>query len=228
MEKTVSKGEFVEIVFTGKANGEIFDSNAEEDLKALAPNAKPEKTIIAVGEGMLVPGLDKAIVNCEIGEEKNIKVSPSEGFGARRKELVRTVPAGAFGERAREIRAGMTLSVDGNFVRIISVSGARVMVDFNNPLAGKELEYKFKVVRKVEDVKEKAETLFKHLFRFVPEFSVGDKIVIKGPKQMEIVVKAGNEIFKKAIGKELGFEEVKLEKKDAPKSEKKEDAKIAS
>lgn len=217
MENKVSKGEFAEIIFTGKANGEVFDSNIEEDLKQMAPQAKPEKTIIAVGEGMLVPGLDKAIVDCEIGEEKSIKVSPSEGFGARRKELVKTVPASAFGERAREIRAGMALSVDGNLVRIISVSGARVMVDFNNPLAGKDLEYKFKVVRKVEDVKEKAEALFKHLFRFVPEFSVGDKIVVKGPKQMEIIAKAGNGVFKKMLGKELDFEEVKLEKKEEKK-----------
>lgn len=221
MENKILKGEFVEITFTGESNGEIFDSNIDEDLKKIAPEAKPEKTIIVVGEGMVVPGLDKNVEGSEVGKENYISVSPSEGFGIRKRELVKTVPASAFGNKARELYPGLTLSIDHNIVRIISVSGARIMVDFNNPLAGKELKYKFKVVRRVEDIKEKAEALFKHLFRFVPEFEVKEKIIIKGVKKMEIIAKAGNETFKKFLGKELGFEEVKIEKKESMKEEKK-------
>ncbi|MBN2518690.1 MAG: hypothetical protein JXB14_07605, partial [Candidatus Altiarchaeota archaeon] len=50
---------------------------------------------------------------------------------------------------------GMVFEVEGRPARIQSVSGGRVMVDFNHPLAGKETEYKVKVreVAKTENDK---------------------------------------------------------------------------
>jgi FKBP-type peptidyl-prolyl cis-trans isomerase 2 len=55
VEKT-KKGDFVEIKYTGLANNEIFDSNIDEDLKKLNPEAKPFETIVVIGEKMVVPG----------------------------------------------------------------------------------------------------------------------------------------------------------------------------
>ena len=49
MEKTKEK-DFVEIEFTGTANGNIFDSNILEDLKKISKESKPKKTIVIIGE----------------------------------------------------------------------------------------------------------------------------------------------------------------------------------
>lgn len=208
----IKKGEFVEIIYTGYVNGEIFDSNIEEDLKRLNPEAKPEKTIVAVGEGMVVVGLDKALEGKEMNKEYTVKFGHKEGFGDRNKELIRTIPLKVFTEKNVMPKAGMMLSLDNQIVKIVTVSGGRVMADFNSPLAGKEIEYRFKIIRKVHDEKEKAEALFKTALRFIPEFEIKDKIVIKGHKVFEGIVKAFNDKFKRLIGKELGFEEKKEEK----------------
>ena len=66
---TTKKKDFIEIKFTGCANSQIFDSNIEEDLKKINPDAKPEKTIIVIGEGMVVPGLDKALEDKELNKK---------------------------------------------------------------------------------------------------------------------------------------------------------------
>ncbi len=214
-----NKKDFVEIKFTGYVNGNVFDSNIEEDLKKLDSQGKPRETIVIVGEGMLVPGFDKAIEGKEIGKEYEVNVSAKEGFGDRKRELVKTIPLKIFTEKKINPYPGMVLAMDDNLARVITVSGARVLTDFNNPLAGKDLVYKFKIVRKVIDEKEKAKALLEFMFKFVPEFEVGENVVIKGPKFIESYVTAFNPKFKELMGKELKLEEVKNEKKGEEKKE---------
>ena len=49
---------------------------------------------------------------------------------------------------------GMQLNIDGILGTVKTVGGGRTLVDFNHPLAGKELSYKVKINRKVDDKKE--------------------------------------------------------------------------
>ncbi|MDO8460168.1 MAG: FKBP-type peptidyl-prolyl cis-trans isomerase [Nanoarchaeota archaeon] len=211
---TVKKKDFIEIKYTGLANGEIFDSNIPEDLKKINEKAEPKKTIVAIGEGMVVYGLDKELLDKEIGKDYEIKVPYSEAFGPRKRELIKTIPLSAFTENKVMPRPGMVLTLDNYLVKILTVSGARVIVDFNNPLAGKDLLYKLTIVQKVNDEKEKCIALFDFFFRFSPEFEIKEKsVIVKGPKNMGLFVNAYKEKFKELIGKELEFEEIKPKKK---------------
>lgn len=212
----VKKGEFVELKYTGHTNGEMFDSNIEEDLKKIDSKDAPRKLIVKVGERMVVHGLDDALVGKEIGKKYEITLSAKEGFGERKKELIKTIPLKVFTERKVYPQPGMMLNLDDNLVRISAVSGARVVADFNNLLAGKILNYSFIVKRIVDSDEEKARALFEWLLRFVPEFSIaGDKVVIKGPKILEQIAKAFSKKFKEMMGKELGFELKELPKENS-------------
>lgn len=225
-EKAKNK-DFVEIKFTGYANEEIFDSNIEEDLKKINPEAKTRKLVIVIGEGMVVPGFDKALDGKEINRDYEVRVGVNEGFGARKSGLVKIIPLRVFHEQRIEPRPGMILSLDGAIVKIITVSGARVVTDFNNPLAGKELLYKFKIIRKVEDERERAWALFEFYIRFIPEFEISEKIIVKGPRVLENVVSVVKDKFKELLGKELIFEEKKNEKERAGKRDALGDKKLA-
>ncbi len=206
----VNKKDFVEIEYSGYVNGELFDSNIEEEVKKLNPEGKGEKTIIAVGEKMVVVGLDNDLEGKEVGKDYSVTVSPEEGFGNRDRSMIKTVPLKAFTDHKINPLAGMSFNIDNQLVKVIAVSGARVTTDFNNPMAGKEIEYRYKIVRKVEDEKEKVEGLFKNLFRMVPEFRLGEnKVIVRGPKGMQVFVEAFNKKFEEIVGKGLDFEEVK-------------------
>lgn len=205
--ETIKKKDFIELKFSGYSNGNIFDSNIEEDLKKLDPRAKPRETIVIVGERMVVPGFDRELEGREIGKEYEIDVPAKEGFGERRKELLKTIPLKVFTEKKINPYPGMVLAMDEALVRVVAVSGARVITDFNNPLAGKDLKYRFKIVRKLDDEKEKARAFLESSFRFVPDFDVSEReIVVKGPKIFERFIEAMKEKCKELCGKELKFE----------------------
>ena len=223
----IKKNDFIELLYTGYANGEIFDSNIEHDLKLINPDSKAKKLIIAVGQDMVVKGFDKALEGKEIGKEYEISLSPKDAFGERKREMIRTIPLKAFREKNVNPQPGMVLTLDNMMAKIIAVSGARVITDFNNPLAGKELKYKFTIVRKVEDEKEKVEALFDVFFSFIPDYKIAEKITIHGTKMLEYIVKAYNPKFKEILGKELDFVEKKEEKKEeTPKEHKHEKEEI--
>lgn len=215
-EEKTKKNDFVEIKYTGYANGEMFDSNKEEDTKALDPKAKAHKTIVIIGQGMVVPGLDKALEGKELNKEYEISFGAKEGFGERNRNLIRTIPLKAFHEQKVHPEPGMVLTLDNTLVKILTVSGARVICDFNNPLASKDLKYKFTIIRKVEDEKEKAETTFDLLLRFLPPFEIKDnQVFARGPKQFEMFFASIKDKFKEFTGKELIFQEMTKEELDA-------------
>jgi len=225
----VQRNDFVELKFTGYANGSIFDSNIDEDLKKMSPDARPKETIVIVGESMLVPGFDKELEGKEIGKDYEIKVPAKEGFGERRRELIKTIPLKIFTDKKINPYPGLVLAMDENLARVITISGARVVTDFNKTLAGKDLVYKFNIVRKITDDKEKAKTVFVQIFRFVPDFELKEnEVVVKGPKVLERFVEALREKFKELVGKELKFSlvEEKLEEKREGKEGKQNSDKI--
>lgn len=223
--ETIKKKDFVELKYTGYSNGNVFDSNIDEDLKKLDPKGKPRELIVIVGEGMVVPGLDKAIEGKEVEKEYEVSISAKEGFGERKREMVKTIPLKVFTEKQINPYPGMVLAMDDSLARVITISGARVMTDFNSPLAGKDLVYKFRIVRRLDDDKEKARVLLGFILRFVPEHEVTEKeVVIKGPKVFEKFVETFKDKFKDILGKELKFElKEKKEEKAKENSEEKKD-----
>lgn len=202
---TVVKGDFIEISYTGYANGEVFDSNRENDLKKLSPDAKVEKTFLIVGEGMVVKGLDHAFEGKETGKEYTLDLTAKEAFGPRHASLIRPLPLKMFTEKQVQPRVGMSFVLDSNLVQVRAVSGARVIVDFNNPLAGKDLHYVFTITEKIEDMHQKTKIFFERFMRGSPEFEVGEKVTIKGPAAIKQIVEIFAPKFKSLVGKELDF-----------------------
>jgi FKBP-type peptidyl-prolyl cis-trans isomerase 2 len=221
MTNVIKKNDFIELKYTGISDGKVFDSNVEEDLKKANSELKAKEMILIVGYGILIPGLEKEIEGKEVGKEYSVKLNAKNGFGERNKNLIKVIPLRVFTEKEIMPRAGMVLNMDYSFAKVIAVSGARVTMDFNHPMAGKDLEYKFKIVRKVEDEKEKCNTVFQLFLRTIPEYEIKDKVIVKASKDSEAFIDVIKVKFKELIGKDLVFEEKKVDKKEE-KVEKKQ------
>ena len=212
-QETIQSGDCIEIKFTGFSDGKPFDSNVAEDLKKINEKAETERTIIFVGKRMVVPGLDNSFVGKKLKTEYKIKVSPSEGFGLRRNELVKTIPLKVFMQQRVQPIPGSAFILDNQLARIIAVSGARVITDFNNPLSGKELDYKYTILHKVTDLKDRTESACKLLLRFVPELAVsGTEVTLKGPSVLKMFIEKNQDKFKQLIGVPIMFQEVEISK----------------
>ena len=229
----IQKNDFIELEFTGKIadTDEIFDTTIKEDAEKI--NVKPENIkphILSVGRDMIIKGLDKSLEGKEIGKQYTEQFKPEQAFGKRNPQLVRMVPLKAFTEQKIQPQRGMQLSLDNQLVRIASVSGGRVLVDFNNPLAGKTIEYKFKINRKITDQKEKVNALQDFFFKTKFEFNINREkktIAFKIPKKQEQLQKF-IELMAKPFKDILGFDvkgEVESEKPSTPQKQKTDEKK---
>jgi len=88
----------------------------------------------------------------------------------------------------------------------------------NNPLSGKDIDYDFKILKKIEDTKEKVSALQDYFFKQTFEFEINEKnkkIIFKDEK-LKPLIDMMNQKFKEMIG--FSFE-IKEESKKAPKKE---------
>jgi hypothetical protein len=87
------------------------------------------------------------------------------------------------------------------------------MVDFNHPLAGKNVVYEIHALRKIEDLDEKIRSVVEFLFRREFRFSVQEnKVVIEVEKQMFKFAEMFKERFKAILGMEMEIKEIEATK----------------
>jgi len=206
---TLQKKDFIEIEFTGKVkNGDIFDSNIKKDLEKLNPDINPKPIIISLGEGMFLKAIDDFLIGKELGSYE-IELSPENAFGFRLPQLIQKVPMKLFSSQKLNPYPGAVFNFDGRMAKILSVSGGRVMVDFNHPLSGKNVSYEIHVLGKIEDLNEKIKAFINFIFRRELNFSVQDnKIIIEAEKSLSQFIEIFKEKFKDLFGMDLEIKEI--------------------
>jgi FKBP-type peptidyl-prolyl cis-trans isomerase 2 len=205
------KNDFIEIEFTGKIkDGEVFDSNIPEDLKKLNPNQPAKPFIFSLGQGMFLTGIEDFLIGKEIGKYE-IGLKPESAFGLRNPSLIQMIPLKVFIEHKINPIPGAVLTFDNKLGKVLTVSGGRIMVDFNNPLAGKEVVYNVNVLRKVEDVKEKISSLNEFLFRREFKFEIKDKkLILEVDKGFKGFVDLFKDKFREMFDLELEVKELEI------------------
>ena len=215
----LKKNDFIELEFTGrvKDTGEIFDSNIKEDLEKSNLNIKPKPFIFSLGEGMFLNGVDDFLIGKELGKY-SVELSPEKAFGKRDRNLIKIIPIKAFAQQNMRPAPGMMFNFDGRVAKVISVSGGRVIVDFNNPISGKTVVYDVNILRKIEDLNEKAKSLITFLFGRDINFKIEDKkITLEVEKEIAKFAELFKDKFKDILGLELSVNEIKKpEKTEAP------------
>jgi FKBP-type peptidyl-prolyl cis-trans isomerase 2 len=148
----VKEGDKVRVDYIGMfEGGEVFDTSMEDKAKEFGvyhPDRKYAPLEVEIGAGNLIRGFDEALRGMEKGEEKEIKISPSDGYGEWREDLLKKVPLGAFINQGIKPEIGMKLQTARGVVEVTNISEKEgtVTVDFNHPLAGKNLVFWMKIV----------------------------------------------------------------------------------
>ena len=163
---TIKKHDFVEIEYTGRIaeDGSIFDTTEEKiaiENGMHDKNADYSPVVISVGENYMLKGLEDQMIGKEIGKEYTFEIKSEDAFGKRDAKLIQLIPTSKFKQQKIQPFPGLQLNIDGVFGTVKTVSGGRCMVDFNHPLAGKDLVYSVKINKIVDGNKEKINSLLK-------------------------------------------------------------------
>ena len=147
----VDNNKLVKINYVGKLqeNNEVFDKNDDKPLEFI------------FGIGMLVPGLEKEMKSMKKGDKKVIKVNHKEAYGDYHPEATEEVPKSHF--EGIELKPGLNLIAKTPYgdlpVVVKEIKNDSVVLDFNHPLAGKDLVFEVEIV----DVADANEEDFKRL-----------------------------------------------------------------
>jgi len=160
----ISKGNFIELEYTGriKLGLKVFDTSNEEIAKSnkiYNSNMNYGPVVVCIGENNVIKGLDQKLEGREIGKEYDIELEADEGFGKKNPKLMKTVSTALFKKQNMNPYPGLQINAEGMIGTVRSVNGGRVMLDFNHPLAGRELVYSIKVLSLVEDIKKQVDSL---------------------------------------------------------------------
>lgn len=157
-------GDFIRIEYVGRISDtkEIFDLTNEQTARKEGiynEKIKYKPAPVIVGEGFVIKGIENELLKMNVGEKRTIFVTPEEGFGKRRPDLVKVVPITFFRKQGVNPAPGLVVNVSGLIGRIQSCESGRVRLDFNSPLAGKNLEYEIEIRERVVDNIEKAKMI---------------------------------------------------------------------
>lgn len=135
MAQSVKSGDTVKVNYIGRfEDGVVFDSSeGREPLE------------FTVGEGMLIPGFEEALIGMAPGEKKTVRVEPQDAYGDYDENLVLTMPLDRVPEDINP-EVGMELqliSQSGQKLPVVvkEVQEEAIILDANHPLAGKVLVF---------------------------------------------------------------------------------------
>ncbi len=118
-------------------DGHIIDSNFES-----------EPATFSVGDGNLLPGFESTLIGLVNGDEREFTIPPEQAFGQHNPQNVQAVERGNFDQEELELGAMFSFqNGDGELPGVIvDVDDNEVMIDFNHPLAGKNIIFQVKIV----------------------------------------------------------------------------------
>jgi len=182
----IKKNDFIRLNYTGRLDsGEVFDTTEETIAKKEHLHLHDLKpVIVCVGNNFLVESLDQDFIGKKLGRY-TIKIS--EAFGKKRVNLLTLIPISAFKKENIKPMPGLEVNIDGNRGLVKTVSGGRIIVDFNHPLAGRNVSYNYEIIELVNDKKEQVDSLLPKEIK--TEFK-DDTVIIKSkvPEELKKII----------------------------------------
>ncbi len=128
----------VKIMFEVKIDGVVVDGSRSN---------KPFEFTFGVGQ--VLPALEEKIKDMKAGEAAQFIIPAVDAYGEYKEEAIETLPKEQFAG-IENLHIGMQIQAEDENDQPIQfivkeIREDSVVVDFNHPLAGKDLEYKIKI-----------------------------------------------------------------------------------
>ena len=135
------------IILSGPLQAQMTSPSIEEGSKVIlemtisVPNEHlvipPHTSEYIHGAKQLIPGLEQALTGLHAGEKKRVELDPDHAFGQYDAGKKTTIPRG---QLPQTIKAGeIATTSEGRPFTVVSLADDSAVIDFNHPLAGKQI-----------------------------------------------------------------------------------------
>lgn len=161
---TFKDGDFLEVEYsawTAADNGLISttDEKKAKEGNIYDEHVKYGPILVVIGSNSVIKGLDRALRDMGLNEQKKLTFKPEDAFGERVPDLVRVMPIAEFRKRDIDPYPGLQVNIDNATATVKSVNSGRVTIDMNHPYAGQEIVYEIKITKELTAEKEKVKAL---------------------------------------------------------------------
>ena len=149
----IADGSTVSVHYLGTLkDGSTFDSSYD----------RGDPINFTVGSGMMIEGFEDNIRGMSLGEKKKFTIPSDQAYGPHDKEAIQDIPREQF-PQDMEIKPGLVVTggrPNGQSVNatVVSENEDTVTLDFNHPMAGKDLTFEVEIVRLEGNDNEEAST----------------------------------------------------------------------
>ena len=120
-----------------------------QDHTPVDSNIGQDPLVFNFGSEQILPALEEALRGLEVGDTSHIILQPEQAYGNVNPSAFKEVDAEMVPENLR-FEGALLVIADENFgemlIRVDQLKQGKVVLDFNHPLAGKELTFDVKVL----------------------------------------------------------------------------------
>jgi len=143
---TAKEGKTVKVHYVGK-----FDNDDEFDNSY----SREKPITFTLGKGQIITGFENAVVGMTPGDKKKFSLSAVEAYGEIKQKLFQSFERNTFPEEF-ELTVGELISVPAQDGRtypafIENVTEESVILNFNHPMAGKNLNFEIELIDIVKE-----------------------------------------------------------------------------
>ncbi|AFA40463.1 FKBP-type peptidyl-prolyl cis-trans isomerases 2 [Pyrobaculum oguniense TE7] len=215
----LSKGDYILLDYTVilKDGGKVIETTQEAVAKEVGIY-RPEEVygprLVVVGETPLWEPVESALLSAEEGQDFEVEVPPEKAYGVRDPNKVKVVSIREFHRHGVVPSVGDVVDFEGQRARVVSISGGRVVLDFNHPLAGNAFIVRGRVVKKLATAEEKAVALLRLYLPRISEEKIkarleGETLTITLPAEVLLYERIGGVLLQYASEISTKFPEVK-------------------
>ena len=126
----------------------LMDGSIVDSTRGKAP------ATFSVGDGNLLPGFEQAMFGLKAGDHRSIVLEAENAFGPHNEDNIQIMRRGVF-DRGMTLEPGVVVSFADKSQSelpgvITEVNADRVTVDFNHPLAGRDLTFQVEIINVVD------------------------------------------------------------------------------
>ena len=120
-----------------------------EDGMQIDSNVGEDPLVFVAGKNQLFPKLEQAIVQLNVGDQHEVSLNAEDAYGPILSEAFKEVDLSAIPSQFRYVGAilGVQDPAGGVYpVRVHEMNDSKAILDFNHPLAGKNLRFSIRIV----------------------------------------------------------------------------------
>jgi FKBP-type peptidyl-prolyl cis-trans isomerase 2 len=136
------------------------DVAKENDMHREGHNYTP--LVCVVGSGQLISGFEDSLLEAKANKDITCEIAAADAYGEKDSDQIETISIDKLLRHVRDPKSlyiGGPVTIDGRTGVLSYLAAGRARIDFNHPMAGRNLKYDYKIVKVIKDKSEKVAAL---------------------------------------------------------------------